>query len=406
VGAAASAEIAYLGLRPRGGVIEPLTAKVADHFQQSDIVRARQFGRPQQRLRAANSAVQVATLICLARRSRSASMPRRDHRAAAVGGATLSLALVATSLPIDAVMRRRALNAGLATQSWRDWGVDGLRSGALGTAFAAGAGIAFSVLGGRYGDRWWVAGAAGSVAVATAATFAGPVLLDPLFNDFSPLASGSMRTAVMDLGTKAGVRIGDVLEVDASRRTTTVNAYVSGLGATRRVVLFDTLLQRFTPAETHLVVAHELAHVRYRDVLRGLAFLTIVAPASTLAVARLAQQIDAPPAAEDTTLPALAQAAGAVASVVGVVSRQLSRAIERRADSFSLELTDDPDSFVSFEQSIVEANLADPDPPRWTSLLLATHPPTMERIGIALAYKAGARPTTRRRRRPRTQAGS
>jgi STE24 endopeptidase len=400
--------VAYIVLRPRDGVVAPLAAKLDDHFQQTDVDRARRFGRPQRRLGAANSALQVATLIWLVRRrSEGESLRQLDPLDAALNGAALSLTLLATSLPIGAVMRQRTLNAGLGTQSWRGWGGDVLRSGALGGAFAGGAAAAVSVLSRRFGSRWWAVGAAGSVAVATIATFAGPVLLDPLFNDFAPLPPGPLKSALFELGTKADVQIGDVLEVDASRRTTMVNAYVSGLGATRRVVLFDTLLSRFTPAETELVVAHELAHVRYRDVLRGLAYLALVAPASTLAVARLAERIDGSTPVEDTTLPALTLAAGTVAAVIGIVGRQLSREIERRADSFSLELTHDPRSFISFEQSIAQANLADPDPPRWASMLLATHPPTLERIGIALAYEAGARPTTRRPlRRPRTRAGS
>jgi STE24 endopeptidase len=407
-GAATSAEVAYLLLRPRDGVVASLAAELDDHFQPADVNRARQFGRPQQRLSAANSAVQVATLICLIRRRGDGdSLRRLDPLDAAISGAALSLTLLATSLPIGAVMRQRTLTAGLGTQSWRGWGGDVLRSGALGAAFAGGGAAAVSVLSRRFGSRWWVAGAAGSVAIAAVAAFAGPVLLDPLFNDFAPLPPGALKNALLELGAKADVQIGDVLEVDASRRTTMVNAYVAGLGATRRVVLFDTLLSRFTPAETELVVAHELAHVRYRDVIRDLAYLALVAPAATRAVARLAEQIDGSTPLEDTTLPALTLAAGIVAVVIGVVGRQLSREIERRADSFSLELTDDPKSFISFEQSIAQSNLADPDPPRWASVLLATHPPTMERIGIALAYEAGARPTTRRPpRRPRTPAGS
>lgn len=405
-GAAVSAEAAYLVLRPRDGVIEPLTAEVADHFERADVDRARRFGRPQQRLRSTNTVLQTVTLICLVRRGDGTALRLVQPRRAAAQGAALSLGLVVAALPIGAVMRRRALDAGLATQSWGGWCIDLARSSALGVAFAGGTGAVVATLMRRYGEHWWLAGAAGAVGVATLATFAGPVLLDPLFNDFDPLPAGALRSALIDLAERAGVRIGDVLEVDASRRTTTVNAYVSGIGATRRVVLFDTLVARFTGAETRLVVAHELAHVRYRDVLRGLAYLALVAPAATLAVARLAEQIDSSTPEQDTTLPALMLAAGTVGSVVGVVGRQLSRSIERRADSFSLELTQDADSFISFEQRIAQANLADPDPPRWSSLLFATHPPTVERIGIALAYKAGARTTPRRRRRPRTQADS
>jgi STE24 endopeptidase len=141
-------------------------------------------------------------------------------------------------------------------------------------------------------------------------------------------------------------------------------------------------------------------------VQRGLLYTALVAPAAARAVARAAERIDASTATEATTLPALALAGGAVAGLLGIAARQLSRAIERRADSFALELTDDPESFVSFEQRIVVANLADPDPPRWHSLLFGTHPPMVERIGIAQAYKAGARTTPRRRRSLRTRAGS
>jgi STE24 endopeptidase len=70
---------------------------------------------------------------------------------------------------------------------------------------------------------------------------------------------------------------------------------------------------------------------------------------------------------------------------------RLSRAVERRADTFALELTGDHEAFTSFEQRIVVANVADPDPPRWVTALLASHPPAVERIGIARAYAAGLR---------------
>ena len=83
---------------------------------------------------------------------------------------------------------------------------------------------------------------------------------------------------MLALAERAGVRVGEVYEVDASRRTTAVNAYVTGLGPTKRVVLFDTLLRDFPAAEVNLVVAHELGHVRFRDVARGMGLLAVVAP--------------------------------------------------------------------------------------------------------------------------------
>ena len=100
-------------------------------------------------------------------------------------------------------------------------------------------------------------------------TFLGPVILDPIFNTFTPLPEGSTRDDVLALARRAGVDVGEVYEVDASRRTTAANAYVNGIGRTKRVVLYDTLLTEFTPAETRLVIAHELGHVHFRDVPQG-----------------------------------------------------------------------------------------------------------------------------------------
>jgi STE24 endopeptidase len=224
-------------------------------------------------------------------------------------------------------------------------------------------------------------------------TFAGPVLLDPLFNKFQALPAGRTRTAVLDLARRSGVEVREVFSVDASRRTTAANAYVTGLGRTKRVVLFDTLLDRFTPEETDLVVAHELAHVRHRDLGRGLLYMALVAPATLFAAARLTDTLaprDAPPGSP-AVLPAAALALGLVSGAVGLVANQLSRRVEARADAHSLDLTAAPDAFISSELRLVEQNVSDPDPPRWLTRLLSTHPPALERIGTGVAFAAARR---------------
>jgi STE24 endopeptidase len=176
-----------------------------------------------------------------------------------------------------------------------------------------------------------------------------------------------------------------VYSVDASRRTTAANAYVTGLGPTKRVVLFDTLLDRYSRDEIRLVVAHELAHVRHRDVPRNVAYAAIIAPALALAVQRLSWALS-PERETPATLPALALAAALVGGPIGVIGNRLSRAVERRADQFALELAGAPEAFVSFERAIALQNLADLEPPWWVSRLLSTHPPTAERIGAAVAF--------------------
>ena len=129
---------------------------------------------------------------------------------------------------------------------------------------------------------WWAPAGAGSVAFGAVLAALAPVVLDPIFNEFTPLPEGETRADVLDARRRAGVRVGEVYSVDASRRTTAANAYVTGLGPTKRVVLFDTLLDRYSRDEVRLVVAHELAHVRHRDVPRGVLYAALVAPAAAL----------------------------------------------------------------------------------------------------------------------------
>jgi STE24 endopeptidase len=168
---------------------------------------------------------------------------------------------------------------------------------------------------------------------------------------------------------------------------------VTGLGPTKRVVLFDTLLSRYSRDEVRVVVAHELSHVRHRDVLRGLAYAAIVGPPAALAVQRLSWALSAERGTPGS-VPVLALAAALVAGPTGVVGNRLSRAIERRADAYSLELSRAPEAFIAFEHRIAVQNVADLRPPRLVMALLATHPPTAERIGAAIAWsqkQSGAR---------------
>ena len=396
--ASAVAEAGRRLLAPRAPVIAPVQIELGDYFSAAEIERGRRFARPQRALELARGVVELGALALLVRRPPPAL--RRPWSSPAVGGAAagagLSLALEAPGLPLRALSRRRAVAAGLDTQSWGGWGADLAKASAIQTGFGAGAGAAVLELIHRAPDSWWAPAAVGAVGLGAGLGALAPVLLDPIFNDFERLPDGETRSDVLGLARDAGVAVGEVYSVDASRRTTAANAYVTGLGPTKRVVLYDTMLDRYSRDEVRLVVAHELGHLRHRDVARNVAYAAIVAPAVAYAVQRAALAFEADPthpAAPPTpaTLPALALAAALVSAPIGPIGNRLSRAIERRADQFSLELAGAPEAFISFERGIALQNLADLDPPRWLTRLSATHPPTAERIGAAVAFAAQAR---------------
>jgi STE24 endopeptidase len=400
VGALVVAEVAVLLLRPRDRGPEPVDVPARDYFTAAQIERGDAFRTGQLWLFGLRTAVELGVLVLIVRRppkvlERGA---RRPVLAGAAAGAALSLALGAATLPVRAIARERAKDVGLVTQSWTGYAGDVAKGEAIG-AVLAGAGGALLMFGlRRFGRHWWVPGTVVVVAFGVLGSYASPVVLDPLFNRFEKLPPGELRSDVLDLAGRAGVDVGQVFEVDASRRTTASNAYVTGLGHTKRVVLYDNLMKDFSPAEVRLVVAHELGHVRHRDVPHGLLWLALVAPVGMWAAALLAERLTPRGAPALTAVPAVALAVGLVATPITMVSSQLSRDVERRADAFSLSLTRDPESFIGFEKRIAVKNVADVEPPAWSTFLLASHPPTLERIGQAVAYERllerGAAPPT------------
>lgn len=392
VAGAAAAAVATLLLRPRGADLDPLMVEPTAYFSAAELVRADAYAGPQRLIGLAGIVLSGGTLAILALRpprALGALLERAAARpllAGAAFGAGLTLVLTAVGLPLSLIAHERAVAAGLSTQELAAWLGDLGKATAIGMAEGAGAGFGVVLLLRRCGELWWLAGAAATVALAIVFTFAAPVVLEPRFNSFDRLPEGSLRSSVLDLAKRAGVTVGEVYEVDASRRTTAVNAYVGGLGPTKRVVLYDTLLNGFDPPQVESVVAHELAHVEADDVWRGILWLAIVALPATFLVDALARRISpAGPARPVAWLPALTLSAAVVSFLLGIPSGALSRAVERHADARAIALTGNPRALIQLQRRLALTNLSDPDPPPLLQTLFGSHPTTVERIGAALA---------------------
>jgi STE24 endopeptidase len=396
VAAVVVAEAAVLLLRPRDLGPEPVPMEARAYFSSAQLERAHDFRTGQLWLFGASLLIEAGVLVLLVRKApprlRGAGA-RHPVLAGAAVTAAISVALGLATLPVSAAARERAKDVGLVTQSWLGWAGDVAKSQAIG-AVLWGAGGALLILGmRRFGRRWWIPGTVVVVVFGVAITYASPIVLDPLFNKFTVLAQGRTRSDVLELAQRAKVDVGQVYEVDASRRTTASNAYVTGIGHSKRVVLYDNLLKDFTPGEVRFVVAHELGHVRHRDVPRGLLYLALIAPFGMFAVARLGERLagDEEPGSP-AALPAMLLAIALIAPAITVISNQLSRQVERSADAFALEATHEPRQQIDFQRRIAIKNVSDPDPPGWVSFLLGTHPTTMQRIGQA---EAAARASSR-----------
>jgi STE24 endopeptidase len=314
----------------------------------------------------------------------------------ALAGAGISLALVAVTLPLSAVAHERASDVGLATQTWGPWLGDVAKSAAIEAAFAAVGGAVALALVRRFRRHWWAPASVAVVAFGVVTIWLFPVVIDPLFNRFERLPGGPLRAQVLELARRADVDVGEVYRVDASRRTTGVNAYVNGIGYTKRIVLYDNLVDDVPRDQLLQVVAHELGHQHNRDLYRGLAWLALVAPAGAFLAQSLAERIGrrdglGEPAIRPgpVVLPALALSVAIVSFGLGSASNVLSRQVEGRADAFSLDLTRNPAAHIALERRLAVRNISDPEPPALLHALFGTHPTTVERIGIGEAWARG-----------------
>ncbi len=305
-----------------------------------------------------------------------------------------ALAAVSTwllTLPLGGIAHWWRRRYGLSEQGYGSWLRDAGVSLAVQLVLVAAAVAAFMALAVWLGRSWWLAGGPALVVAAVVFVLAHPLVIDPLFNRFEALPDRALAAQIEALGKDEGVTVEAVEVADASRRTTAANAYVAGIGPTRRVVLYDTLLDgRFAEPEIVSVAAHELAHVGRRHLWKGLGWFALVALPCVFLIAWAAERRGG--LAEPRAVPLSLAVAFGLFLVTMPLGNAISRRFEAEADWIALRSTDDPASFVELERKLVRFGLGDPDPPAWVTFWTGTHPSAMRRIAMAEAYALSARP--------------
>jgi len=271
------------------------------------------------------------------------------------------------------------------------WWRDRILAGFLNAVMAGVVGVAILAVVRRRPTSWpwhatWLV-----TAIVGVVSFLWPVVIAPLFVPTRPLVSGPIHDAVSSVLERAGMQDASIEVGLASTRTTRINAFVAGLGPTRRVVLHDTLLERPID-EIEVVVAHELGHRLHRDVARG-----VLASAPGILVGalllrrvlndgRLQRRVGATHPADPRMIAVGFAAVALFSAVAEPVALWHSRRVETAADHRALVLSDDPAAVVGVTRAFVIRDLAAPDPPSWQVALLSTHPPVGSRIRHAAAY--------------------
>ena len=337
----------------------------------------------------------VAALLGLTRLGprlvRGLPAPRRARWAwqALLGVFALAVIGRLVTLPLSAygeVVRHRY---GLSTRSWGLWVRDVAVSTAIDAALTALGVLALVWLARRASRAWWALASAGAAVLVVVGSFLWPVLMEPAFNSFRSMPAGELRSDLLALAEENGTPVQDVLVSDASRRTTALNAYVSGFGSTRRIVVYDTVLDRLPDEQIESIAAHELGHVAADDVLTG-TLLGALGGAGGVALLgwvltspRLLRRAGADGPGDPAVVPLLLLVVAVGTLVSTPVQNLVSRHIEARADVAALDLTRDPEAFIAMQRGLAESNLSGPEPPAAWRWFFGSHPTTAERIAMA-----------------------
>jgi STE24 endopeptidase len=293
------------------------------------------------------------------------------------------------TLPLAAYGEMVRHRYGLSTRGWGLWARDVATSTGINAGVTALGLLALVALARRAPRTWWAWAGGGAAALVVVGSFLYPLLIEPAFNRFESMPAGQLRTELFALAERSGTPVQDVLVADASRRTTALNAYVSGFGSTRRIVVYDNLLDQLPDEQIESIVGHELGHVATDDVLTGTLIGALGAGAG---VALLGWLLGATPLLRRAGVsgPGDGRVVGlllfllAVGTLVSTpVQNLVSRHIEARADRHALDLTGDPASFVAVQRELGAANLNDPDPPAAWQWAFGSHPTVPQRIAFA-----------------------
>ena len=283
---------------------------------------------------------------------------------------------------------------GLSHQKFSAWLADRAKASALSLVLTLAVVIFVYWLLQSLPDTWWLWTAIFLFLLSLLLTRLTPTLLLPIFFKLEPLHDRKLKKRLINLAKRAKASISNVSTINLSSKSTTANAMLAGLGKSRGIILTDTLLEKYSPDEIEVILAHELGHHIHRDIpklialqaamiLLGLYLSNLVLRASLIPLGFQA-------VADVAALPLLFLSLAVLSIIVTPLINAFSRHVESSADEAALELTANPQAFISAMTRLTNQNLSVADPSRWEELLFYDHPPYTKRISLAKQYNVKA----------------
>jgi STE24 endopeptidase len=280
---------------------------------------------------------------------------------------------------------------GLSCQSLRSWLADEAKGGILALVLGTALVVVIYLFLETFPQTWWLLAFAFVVLVSVVLSNLAPVLILPLFFKTRPLDDTELRKRLLSLAERSQTKIRDVFQINFSSKTTAGNAMLMGWGNTRRIVIGDTMLQRYAPEEIEVVMAHELGHHRHGDIVRlilvqsALMFLGFYLV--NLVLNRAVSGLNFEGVSDVAALPLLALVLAAFTLVLSPLANAYNRHLEEAADRFSLNATANPEAFATMLTKLTDQNLSESEPSRWSEFLFYDHPPYSKRLELANRYR-------------------
>ena len=273
---------------------------------------------------------------------------------------------------------------GLSTQGLKSWLFDLLKAGVLSLTLGISAIVAVYWLLDEFTGIWWLLAAAFFLLLTVVLTALTPLLIIPLFFKLKPLEDSPLSDKLMDLTRRAGVRVKGISVMDLSAKTTAGNAMLAGLGKTRRIILGDTVLEKYSADEIGLIMAHELGHHKHNDISRLIGIQSAVILLgfylANVVLRWAVPWLGLDGISDIAAFPVLVLTIGAFNLLVGPLTNAYSRRLETSADRYALTLAGDAGAFVNMMTKLANQNLSEATPSRWVEVMFYDHPPYWKRV--------------------------